>query len=69
MTDECPECGDLYDRKVSLSSRIGKTIDVSDEERLCQSAEKRTSGGPVAGHKSTRSESERYKFVGYLHDS
>lgn len=67
--DVCPCCGEEYIRKVSLSSRMGKTIDVEDAGKLCQDAVRRTSGGPVAGHKSTRSDSERYRFVGYLHEA
>lgn len=63
----CPNCGQPFKRRIGLSSRNGKTIDVSDDEKLCQVAERRSSGGPVAGHKSTRSDSERYKFVGYVH--
>lgn len=67
LPDTCPVCGEEYKRRIGLSSRTGKTIDVSDDEKLCQDGEKRSSGGPVAGHKSTRSYSERYKFVGYVH--
>mgnify|MGYP006300998539 CR=1 FL=1 len=65
--ETCPNCGQEYKRRIGLSSRTGKRIDVSDDEALCQVAEKRDSGGPVAGHKSTRSDSERYKFIGYVH--
>lgn len=64
MSDNCPVCGSPYDRKVSLSSRTGTWIDVEEHRRICQDAEKR-GGGPSM--KPTRSDSERYKFVGYLH--
>lgn len=65
--DVCPVCDEPYDRRVGLSSRTGKSIVVLEDEKLCQDAERRSSGGPVAGHKSTRSDSERYRFVGYIH--
>lgn len=68
MSDRCPQCNEEYEKKVSLSNRHGKKIDMSDAESMCQVAEKRTGGGPVAGHKSTRSDSEKYKFVGYIHE-
>lgn len=64
--DKCPVCGSPYDKKVSLSSRTGTWIDVDDAHRLCQDAEKRGGGGPSM--KKTRSDTERYKFVGYLHE-
>lgn len=66
--DTCPNCGDEYRNKIGLSRRHGNTIDIEEYSKLCQVAVRRSSGGPVAGHKSTRSDSERYKFVGYFHE-
>ena len=66
-TNNCPECGEPFERRLSLSGRHGKSIDVSDAEKLCQVAERRTSSGPLPRHESVRVDNERYKFVGYVH--
>lgn len=67
MTETCPVCDNPYANKVSLSRRTGNQINTEAYSSLCQHAERRTSGGPVAGHKSTRAESESYRFIGYFH--
>lgn len=43
---------------------MGKQIDVSEYDQLCQVAQRR-SGGPTM--KQTRSDTEEYQFIGYLH--
>lgn len=68
MTEDdepCPKCGHAYSEKVSFSSRHGKTINVKTADYICQVAEKRQ-GGPTM--KPTRADSERYRFVGYIHE-
>lgn len=65
MSDDlCPVCGEPYAKKVNLDSRYNKTIDVSEFDKLHQTREKRP-GGPTM--KPTRSKSEPYTYVGYLH--
>jgi len=62
---KCPVCGEEYSHRVSLSDRHGRSFSVSEYDRMCQDAEKR-SGGPSM--KATRSDSERYLFRGYFHE-
>jgi len=63
MIGECPKCGRIG-KTVDLSSRRSKTIGIEDYDLLCQVAVER-SGGPTM--KKTRSDTEKYRFVAYLH--
>ena len=63
MIEECPQCGRIG-REIDLSSITSKTFEIEDYDLLCQVALERTDAPTMKG---AQSDTEEYRFVGYLH--